>query len=117
MGQTDGYANISISTLAAAGALPSTVPVASGATQGTNSFGGPVTVSSSGNNLFTIEFDDVPSSVCVNALTATGSWTQIQVTPSSGGGGATEISFPITPSQAQTDCGTTGTDNIQWTSA
>jgi outer membrane murein-binding lipoprotein Lpp len=114
MGQTGGYANISISTLAAAGALPSTIP-ASGATA-TNSFGGAVSVASTAGNTFTIEFDDVPSAVCINALTATGSWTQIQVTPSSGGSGATETTFPVTPAAATTACGTSGTDNITWSS-
>jgi X-X-X-Leu-X-X-Gly heptad repeat protein len=114
MGQTNGYQDISISTLAAAGALPSTIP-ASGTTA-SNSFGGAVKVSGTAGNTFTIEFDDVPSAVCINALTATGSWTQIQVTPSSGGGGATETTFPITPSTATNDCGSSGTDTMIWTS-
>jgi X-X-X-Leu-X-X-Gly heptad repeat protein len=117
MGQTNGYADISVSTLAAAGALPSTVPVGTNGTA-TNSFGGTVNVASStaNPNTFTIEFDDVPTAVCINALTATGSWTQIQVTPTSGGSGGTENTFPITPTKAQTDCGTSGTDTITWTS-
>lgn len=118
MGQTNGYQDIGVSTLAAAGALPSTIPVSGTGTTATasNSFGGSVKVASTAGNTFTIEFDDVPSAVCINALTATGSWTQIQVTPTSGGGGATETTFPITPSTATTDCGSSGTDTMIWTS-
>jgi outer membrane murein-binding lipoprotein Lpp len=108
MGQTSGYTNVSNSVLAAAGVFPSTVPVASGGAA-TNNWGGTVTVSSASTGTFDIAYTNVPSAVCINAVTAGGSWTAIKI------GTNSVTTFPITPSVASTDCGS-GNVDITWTS-
>lgn len=108
MGQTAGYTNVTNSVLSAAGVFPSTVPVdAAGAA--TDTWGGSVTVTG-GAGTFQIAYTNVPSAVCINAVTAGGSWSSIKI------GNTTETAFPIDPSQAQTDCGTANA-NITWTSS
>lgn len=109
MGQTAGYSTVSNSVLAAAGVFPSTVPVDANG-NAINNWGGTVTVSSANSGTFDIAYTNVPSAVCINAVTAGGSWTTIKV------GSTTESTFPITPAQAQTDCGTTNA-SITWTSS
>ncbi|TKC86959.1 pilus assembly protein [Trinickia terrae] len=108
MGQTAGYANVSNSVLQAAGVFPATVPVASTGTA-TDTWGGSVTVTGTATN-FSIEYQNVPPAVCINAVTTGGSWSSIKV------GTATITTLPIDPSTAQTDCGT-GAVNITWTSS
>jgi outer membrane murein-binding lipoprotein Lpp len=109
MGQTAGYTNVSNSVLSSAGVFPSTVPVASGGAA-VNTWGGSVTVSSAAVGTFDIAYTNVPPAVCINAVTAGGSWSQIKI------GTATETTFPITPLQAQSDCGS-GNVDITWTSS
>ncbi|PMS22741.1 pilus assembly protein [Trinickia dabaoshanensis] len=107
MGQTQGYTGISNSVLASAGVFPSTVPI-SGASA-SNNWGGSVTVSSSSQGTFDIAYTNVPPAVCINAVTAGGSWTQIKI------GANAVTTFPITPAIATTDCGTSAVA-ITWTS-
>ncbi|MDQ7980284.1 type 4 pilus major pilin [Paraburkholderia sp. SARCC-3016] len=109
MGQAGGYTNVNNSVLSAAGVFPSTVPVASGGAA-TDVWGGNVTVGAGTSpGTFTIEYDNVPPAVCINAVTAGGSWSSITV------GTATETLLPIDPSTAQKDCGTSNV-SITWTS-
>ncbi|MEJ0003022.1 MAG: type 4 pilus major pilin [Pararobbsia sp.] len=108
MGQTAGYTNVTNSVLSSAGVFPSTVPVGPSGTA-TDTWGGAVSVTGTATN-FTIQYGNVPPAVCINAITAGGSWTSIQV------GTNTETTFPIDPSKAQTDCGTANA-SITWTSS
>lgn len=107
MGQTDGYTGVSNSTLAAAGVFPSTVP-ASG-TNATNNWGGAVLVTGAAGT-FTISYANVPKAVCINAVSAGGSWTGITV-----GTGGTSLTVPVSPADAQTACAT-DSNTIVWTS-
>jgi X-X-X-Leu-X-X-Gly heptad repeat protein len=110
MGQTNGYANVDTAVLSAAGVFPSTIPVANGVAS--NTWGGTVTVTPVANNNgeFTIAYTNVPAAVCINAVTAGGSWVSVQIN-----GGAAQPA-PVTPQQAQTDCGN-GNATITWTSS
>lgn len=110
MGQTDGYTGVSNSTLAAAGVFPSTVP-ASGTTA-TNNWGGAVAVTGgtgTASGTFMISYANVPKAVCINAVSAGGSWTGISV------GGGTPLTVPVSPADAQTACAT-DSNTIVWTS-
>lgn len=107
MGQSGGYADLSNTVLVSAGVLPATVTVSSAGAV-TNSWGGAVTVAGTATN-FTIQYAEVPASVCVNAVTGGGGWTSIKI------GSTTEGTLPIAPSQAATDCGSAPV-TIVWTS-
>jgi hypothetical protein len=111
MGQTQGYTGISNSVLASAGVFPSTVPISASGANATaaNNWGGTVSVSSSAPGTFDIAYTNVPPAVCINAVTAGGSWTQIAI------GNNKVTTFPITPAIATNDCGTSNVD-ITWTS-
>lgn len=113
MGQTDGYTAVTNSVLAAAGVFPSTLPIATDGTGTThNSWGGFVTVAPDGVGAFTITYSVVPEAVCINAVTAGGSWTGITV------GGTATASVPDTPADAQKLCADGGSSNtIVWTSS
>lgn len=107
MGQTGGYTGISNSVLSAAGVFPSTIP-ASGA-NATNNWGGTVTVAGTAGT-FTIDYTAVPKAVCINAVSAGGSWTAISV-----GGASNPLTLPVTPTAAQAAC-TSDSNEIVWTS-
>jgi X-X-X-Leu-X-X-Gly heptad repeat protein len=108
MGQATGYTGVGNAVLASAGVFPSTIPVdpASGVAQ--DNWGGQVTVASTATGTFTITYAAIPQSVCVNAVTASGSWTSITVN-------GANVTLPATPAGAQTAC-TTATNTIVWTS-
>jgi hypothetical protein len=107
MGQAGGYGSVNNAVLASAGVFPSTVPLTGGTA--TNTWGGNVTVSGDLNS-FSIAYTNVPSAVCVNALTTGGSWISVTA------GSTTITTFPVDPAAAQTDCGT-GNTTITWTSS
>ncbi len=108
MGQTNGYTGIDDATLSSAGVFPSTIPVSNGAA--TDSWGGAVTVTSTTQGSFTISFASVPQAVCINAVTAGGSWTGITVN------GTATTSVPDTPADASNVCSSTSSNTIVWTS-
>lgn len=111
MGQTGGYGGINNSVLASAGVFPSTVPV-SGA-NATDNWGGAVTVAANADatGTFTISYANVPQSVCINAVTAGGSWTSITINS------GTSATPPLTPTAAQTACTSATANTIVWTSS
>jgi hypothetical protein len=110
MGQTNGYSGINNTTLASAAVFPSTIPVNNGAA--VDAWGGAVNVASSGDGsgTFTISYANVPQSVCINAVSAGGSWTGVSVN----GAAAT---LPATPDSAQKACTSTTSNTITWTSS
>jgi hypothetical protein len=110
MGQTGGYTGVTNSVLASAGVFPSTIP-ASGATA-TNAWGGSVTVSSSTAGQFAIAYTAVPQAVCINAVTAGGSWLSVTVNTS-----AAQTTVPLSPATAQTECNASTSNTITWTSS
>lgn len=107
MGQSSGYTNVSDSVLSSAGVLPATVPFSG--SSATNAWGGNVTITGT-QTTFDIAYTNVPTSVCINAVTAGGSWTTIKI------GTNTETAVPLDPKTAQTDCGSSGPVDITWTS-
>lgn len=107
MGQTNGYTGISDATLSSAGVFPSTIPVTGGAA--TDLWAGAVTVASTTAGSFTISFANVPNAVCINAVTAGGSWTGITVN------GSATTAVPDTPADASNLCNATN-NTIVWTS-
>ncbi|WP_346778981.1 type 4 pilus major pilin [Burkholderia sp. Ac-20384] len=111
MGQSTGYTDVSNAVLQSAGVFPSTVSVTGSGTSATatNNWGGAVSVTGTATS-FSIEYDNVPASVCVNAVVSGGSWSSIQI------GGTTETTLPISPAKAATDCGASGSTTITWTS-
>jgi X-X-X-Leu-X-X-Gly heptad repeat protein len=109
MGQTNGYTGVSNAVLASAGVFPSTVPVTGGIA--TNTWGGSVNVTGTGTGTFQIDYANIPTAVCINAVTAGGSWTSITVN------GTVEATLPLTPTQAQTDCSAGNANTVIWTSS
>lgn len=107
MGQSSGYTGITVSTLSAAGVFPSTVPVNAGVA--TDNWGGDVLIASPNQGTFTISYALVPQAVCINAVSAGGSWTAISVNTKDVG------TLPLTPANAQLACAT-ATNTIMWTS-
>jgi X-X-X-Leu-X-X-Gly heptad repeat protein len=107
MGQTGGYANVGNAVLSSAGVFPSTVPVDANG-NALDNWGGAVTVASPAAGTFTISYANVPANVCINAVTAGGSWTAISVN-------GTAVALPATPATAATACNTS-TNTIMWTS-
>ncbi|MGH8778318.1 type 4 pilus major pilin [Paraburkholderia sp.] len=107
MGQTTGYTNISNAVLHAAGVFPSTVPV-DATNNATDNWGGAVLITSPSAGTFTISYDKVPEAVCINAVTAGGSWTAISVN-------GTVVALPATPATAQGACNV-ASNLILWTS-
>jgi X-X-X-Leu-X-X-Gly heptad repeat protein len=109
MGQANGYTGIANGVLSSAGVFPSTIPVAADGTA-TNTWGGDVTVTSASVGTFTIEYKNVPTSVCINALTAGGSWTGLNVNQKA-------LAPPVTPTSAQASCSAGNANDIIWTSS
>ncbi|CAI8693419.1 pilus assembly protein [Burkholderia cepacia] len=111
MGQSASYANLSNSVLASAGVFPSTLAPASGSGAITNMWNGTITVAAATNNSnqFTITYTNVPRSVCVNSVTAGGSWISITVNE-------TALTLPATPDSAATACASGDTNTVAWTS-
>lgn len=102
-----GATSINASLVAAGGVPQGMATTAAGAI--TNTWGGPVIITGAGTT-FTVEYDDVPQDVCVDALTSTTtSWSSVAVT-----GGTATLTLPVKPSDAQTDCAASNT--ITWTS-
>jgi hypothetical protein len=95
--------------LVAAKGFPQTL-VASG-TAVANAWGGSVAVApTTSGSQFTITYTNVPSDVCLTALTSTtDGWVSVKV----GSGGATNP--PFTPAAAKTACGS-GPTTMVWTS-
>ena len=110
MTQGNGYSGVTNAILAQAGVFPSDIAAASTGTV-TDNWGGDVTVSSSSNDKFSIEFKNVPQAVCISAVSAGGSWSAI----TAGSGGATSVPLPATLSGAEAACTSAGND-ITWTS-
>ncbi|MFC0402787.1 type 4 pilus major pilin [Paraburkholderia rhizosphaerae] len=109
MGQPGGYGNLGNAVLASAGVFPSTLTPSTGTNAVTNTWNGAVTVTGAGAT-FTIEYENVPRSVCVNTITAGGSWVSIGVN------GKLETALPVPPDVAATDCASDTTNSIVWTS-
>lgn len=110
MGQNGGYTGLSNTVLQNSGALPSTLlPNTAGAI--TDEWGGAVTITGTATD-FTLQFADVPQSVCINAVTAGGTWTQVTIN-----GGAAITTFPITPTIASKDCTSATPNTITWQSS
>lgn len=109
MGQTAGYTGITNATLNSAGVFPSTISVKSDGTALDN-WGGTLAVTSKTAGTFQISYDNVPSTVCINALTTVGSWVSVQA-----GTSAAITTFPVTPEAAATACGTSPVTMV-WTS-
>nr|WP_321816643.1 MULTISPECIES: type 4 pilus major pilin [unclassified Paraburkholderia] len=114
MGQTNGYTGIDNGVLASAGVFPSTIPASSSGTA-TNAWGGTVTVAAGAATggtagTFTIVYTSVPQAVCINALTAGGSWVSV------GTDVGTENTVPVPPSTAKSDCANSS-NTITWTSS
>ncbi len=112
MGQSASYTNISNSVLASAGVFPSTLSPASSTGAITNMWNGTISVAvaTSNANEFTITYTNVPQSVCVNSVTAGGSWVDIAVNK-------TSLTLPVTPDAAAGACTSGDTNTIVWTSA
>ncbi|MDH6146219.1 MULTISPECIES: type 4 pilus major pilin [Paraburkholderia] len=110
MGQANGYTSISNSVLSSAGVFPSTIPVAPDGTA-TNTWGGSVAVTSPNTGTFKIEYQQVPQAVCINTVTAGGSWTSVQVN------NGTATPPPMTPAAAQGECTSATANTIDWISS
>jgi hypothetical protein len=111
MGQAASYTGLTNSVLATAGVFPAALTPASDGTI-TNTWNGNVTVAvAAANNEFTITYTNVPQSVCVNSISAGGSWIGIQVNS-----GTSYTSMPISPADASTACSSTDANTIVWTS-
>lgn len=108
MGQTAGYVGVGNAVLANAGVFPSTIPVNLNTGAALDNWGGAVIVTSAAAGSFTISFANIPKDVCINVVTAGGSWTAISVN-------ARAVALPATPLTAQAAC-TTATNTIIWTS-
>ncbi|MBR8185333.1 type 4 pilus major pilin [Burkholderia ambifaria] len=109
MGQPGGYGNLGNSVLASAGVFPSTLTPSGDQNTVTNTWNGAVAVAGAGST-FTITYDNVPRSVCVNAVTAGGNWVSIAIN------GKTETAMPVSPDLAATDCSSDTANTIVWTS-
>lgn len=107
MGQTNGYTNLTTTVAISAGVIPTTLVIDTTKNTVTDPWGGSVLVSSTGAGTFTIEFDAVPADVCINAVSAGGTWTGVSI------GGKAE-GLPVTPDAAQKDCA--ASTKIVWTS-
>jgi hypothetical protein len=66
-----------------------------------------VLVASTTPGSFTISYANVPQAVCINAVSAGGSWTGITV--------GNALALPVTPAAAQAAC-SGATNTIVWTS-
>jgi hypothetical protein len=110
MGQPNGYEDVSNSILASAGVFPSTIPFASGTGEATNAWGGTVTVAGTAGT-FSIAYTNIPTAVCINAVTTGGNWTSVAVN------GTTVTTLPLTPTEAQTDCSAAAGNDVTWTSS
>jgi X-X-X-Leu-X-X-Gly heptad repeat protein len=111
MGQANGYTNVSNSVLSSAGVFPSTIPVSSTNGAATNTWGGSVAVTSPSTGTFQIEYQQVPQAVCINAVTAGGSWISVSVN------GSAAVVPPLTPTAAQTACKNATANTIDWISS
>jgi hypothetical protein len=109
MGQTNGYTGLTTTVAIGAGVIPTTLVIDKTANTVTNAWGGAVTVNGTGTGTFTIEYQAVPSDICINAISAGGTWTAVSV------GGAAQA-VPVSPSAAQAACSQAANDII-WTSA
>jgi hypothetical protein len=110
MGQSSGYTGITTATLVGAGVFPSTMPAAADGTV-SNAWGAAVLIAAgTAPGTFTIEYDNVPAAVCVNAVTAGGSWTSIAIN------GTAVTAMPVSPTDATADCSAGTANKIIWTS-
>lgn len=110
MGQSESYTALDNKVLVSAGVFPSTLSPASDGTV-TNPWAGTIVVAVAANqtNQFTITYTNVPQSVCVNSVTAGGSWAAIKVNNSS-------LTPPVTPDAASTACTSGDSNTVMWTS-
>ncbi|WP_116137966.1 type 4 pilus major pilin [Trinickia diaoshuihuensis] len=109
MGQTNGYNGLTTAVAISAGVIPKTLVINTTNNTVTDPWGGAVTITGTGAGTFTIEFDTVPKDVCINAVSAGGTWTAVSV-------GGTAQAVPVTPSAAEAACAAAN-NNIIWTSA
>jgi PilS N terminal len=110
MGQPSGYTNASLNTnLIAAKVIPSSLATAGGVI--TNTWGGAVTITGA-TSTFDVSYTNVPQDICINMVTSSSGWSQVQV----GAAAARPTSPPITPAQATTDCAGVTANTIVWTS-
>ena len=110
MGQ-GGYAGATNLNLYSARAFPDSIVITDTTTgAAANTWGGTITVAPTATNAqFTITYTQIPQDVCINILSGATGWASIKV------GTSTAItSFPISPSTASTNCGSSNT--IVWTS-
>ncbi|MFM0299034.1 type 4 pilus major pilin [Paraburkholderia sediminicola] len=108
-GQNASYSGLTNTVLASAGVFPASFSPASDGSV-TNTWNGTVTVAvASSPDEFTITYTDVPQNVCVNAVSAGGSWMAISVN-------GTALTLPATPADASADCSSTSANTIVWTS-
>jgi Tfp pilus assembly protein PilV len=77
----------------------------------TNSFNGTISVTGASSN-FTIAYTLVPKDICVKHIAQAGSGGLQSVSVN----GATALTVPVTPAQAQTACDT-ATNSITWTTS
>ncbi|HTH62220.1 MAG TPA: type 4 pilus major pilin [Paraburkholderia sp.] len=110
MGQANGYQNITNSVLSSAGVFPSTIPVDANG-NATNTWGGAVAVTSPNVGTFQIQYSQVPQAVCINTVTAGGSWISVSVN----NGAATTP--PLTPAAATAACNSANANTIDWISS
>ncbi|HYS66928.1 MAG TPA: type 4 pilus major pilin [Paraburkholderia sp.] len=112
MGQSASYTGLTNSVLASAGVFPASLTPSSDANATiTNTWNGTVTVAAAAAaNEFTITYTSVPQSVCVNSVTAGGSWASVSVN------GTAYTTMPVTPANASTACSSTDSNTIIWTS-
>lgn len=109
MGQGGYGAAVLTDQLIAARVQPTSLAIGGAAPNRTltNAWNGAVVITGAGAQ-FTVSYAAVPEDVCITLLTSTAGWASVQVT-----GQAARNVFPITPIQADADCG--AVNLITWT--
>jgi type II secretory pathway pseudopilin PulG len=95
----------------AARAVPATLQVAGAGTDTasiTNSWGGAVTITGTAATTFTITYNNVPTDVCVSALSGMTGWTGVR----QGTTGVQKIVFPLTSVDATDVCSGANNSNV-----
>ena len=109
MGQTNGYNGLNTAVAISAGVIPKTLVISTANNTVTDPWGGAVTITGTGAGAFPIQFVAVPKDVCINAVSAGGTWTAVSVN-------GTAQAVPVTPDNAQAACANAA-NTIIWTSA
>lgn len=104
-----GYGAASLNaTLITANKIPTTMPITGGTTIN-HALNGTLTITGA-TSAFTMTLTNIPTDVCVSLLSAASGFTSIQV-----GANAARTSFPISPTNAATDCGAAANQTIVFT--